>query len=138
MQYTLSRPGSQGRVSAENVTPLPAGTLSQPEVQEEVLDGIVLRPLRSSDPDQAVYAGLVQANTTGQSDAAEANTTGQSDAAEANTTGQSDAAERLVQGGSVLSSLALNQIERGTQEQGRRAEQERAEHNSLTCLPIFG
>ncbi|KAF0294761.1 Cold shock domain-containing protein E1 [Amphibalanus amphitrite] len=64
VQYTLSRPGSQGRVSAENVTPLPAGTLSKPAVLPEVLDGIVLRPLRSSDPDQPLYAGLVQANTT--------------------------------------------------------------------------
>ncbi|XP_037094593.1 cold shock domain-containing protein E1-like [Pollicipes pollicipes] len=64
VQYTLSRAGSQGRVSAENVTPLPAGTLSQPAVLPETLDGIVVRPVRSVDPDQPVYAGLVQANTT--------------------------------------------------------------------------
>jgi len=64
VQYTLSRAGGQGRVAAEHVTPLAPGTLPQPTVQPEVLEGIVLRPLRSTDPDQQVYAGLVQADTT--------------------------------------------------------------------------
>ena len=62
MQYTLSsKVLSSGKVSAENVRVVAKGAASSPvAVEPEILDGIVVRPLRNVNPDQAQYAGLVK------------------------------------------------------------------------------
>ncbi|XP_076039783.1 cold shock domain-containing Unr isoform X2 [Oratosquilla oratoria] len=60
VEYTLSsRTGPGGKVSAENVRFLPKGTLPTPKVQSDVLKGTVIRSLRSMNPDQQEYSGLV-------------------------------------------------------------------------------
>lgn len=40
---------------------IPKGTITLPAVSGEVLDGSVVRPLRSVNPDQNEYAGLIRA-----------------------------------------------------------------------------
>lgn len=49
-------------MSAENVKVLPRGTLKNPTVLPDVLDGKVVRPLRSVNPEQDQYAGLIEAS----------------------------------------------------------------------------
>lgn len=64
MEYNLGTRGSSGTcLSAENVRVLPKGTIELPLPAGEVLEGIVIRPLRSVNPDQTQYAGLVQVTT---------------------------------------------------------------------------
>lgn len=46
--------------SAENVKIIPKGTISLPSITGEVLDGTVVRPLRSVNPDQNEYSGMVK------------------------------------------------------------------------------
>ncbi|XP_044733943.1 cold shock domain-containing protein E1 [Chrysoperla carnea] len=61
VEYTLATRGSTGSCSsAENVKILPKGTIEMPIIDGEVLDGTVVRPLRSVNPDQSQYAGLIQ------------------------------------------------------------------------------
>lgn len=66
VEYTLStrNTGNGGScASAENVRILPPGSISdncellQPNV---ILDGVVSRPLRSVNPEQTEYAGIIQ------------------------------------------------------------------------------
>jgi len=66
VEYTLStrNTGNVGScASAENVRILPPGTINDncdvllPNV---ILDGVVSRPLRSVNPDQTEYAGIIQ------------------------------------------------------------------------------
>lgn len=48
---------------AENVRLLPAGTIKLEGMVDEnssILNGVVKRPLRSLNPDQKEYAGLIQ------------------------------------------------------------------------------
>lgn len=60
VEYTLSsRTGPGGKVSAENVRMLSKGTLPMPKVLGEMFDGTVLRSMRSINPDQEEYSGLV-------------------------------------------------------------------------------
>lgn len=60
VEYTLSsRTGPGGKVSAENVRSLPKGTLAMPKVLETVYEGTILRSMRSINPDQSDYCGLV-------------------------------------------------------------------------------
>ncbi|CAL4065525.1 unnamed protein product, partial [Meganyctiphanes norvegica] len=60
VEYTLSsRTGPGGKVSAENVKSLPKGTLPMPKVLEIVYEGTILRSMRSINPDQSEYCGLV-------------------------------------------------------------------------------
>ncbi|KAK3869556.1 hypothetical protein Pcinc_025140 [Petrolisthes cinctipes] len=60
VEYTLSsRTGPGGKVSAENVRLLPKGTLPMPKVLTEVYEGTILRSMRSINPDQLEYSGLV-------------------------------------------------------------------------------
>ncbi|XP_063227409.1 cold shock domain-containing protein E1-like isoform X2 [Bacillus rossius redtenbacheri] len=62
VEYNLGTRGSSGScMSAENVRVLPRGTIDLPPVEGEALEGTVVRPLRSVNPDQSQYAGLVQA-----------------------------------------------------------------------------
>ncbi|XP_021919018.1 cold shock domain-containing protein E1 isoform X2 [Zootermopsis nevadensis] len=64
VEYNLGTRGSSGTcLSAENVRVLPKGTIELPLPAGEVLEGIVIRPLRSVNPDQTQYAGLVQVTT---------------------------------------------------------------------------
>lgn len=61
VQYTLTgKTPSSGKISAENVKLLKKGTIARHAVDEEILDGIIVRPLRNVNPDQAQYAGLVK------------------------------------------------------------------------------
>lgn len=61
VEYTLGgRSNSGSCLSAEAVKLLPKGTIQLSiTVGEEVLDGQVVRPLRSVNPDQSEYAGLI-------------------------------------------------------------------------------
>lgn len=66
VEYTLgSRNTSGSCMSAESVRPLSRGTIDLPAVTEEILEGTVVRPLRSVNPDQSEYAGLIQVNAEG-------------------------------------------------------------------------
>lgn len=60
VEYTLSsRTGPGGKVSAENVRTLNKGTLPMPKVMGDIYEGTVLRSMRSINPDQQEYCGLV-------------------------------------------------------------------------------
>lgn len=64
VEYVLGSRSSTGGTcqSAENVRVLPKGTINLSiTVGEEIYDGKVVRPLRGVNPDQSVYAGLIQA-----------------------------------------------------------------------------
>lgn len=64
VEYNLGSRGNSGTSpSAENVKIIPKGTIELPAVSGDVLDGIVVRPLRSVNPDQNEYAGLIQVKT---------------------------------------------------------------------------
>ncbi|XP_032238045.2 cold shock domain-containing protein E1 isoform X2 [Nematostella vectensis] len=58
IEYSLKFKG--GKVSAEGLNKLPKGTIPQEEIQPEVHDGVVLRPLRRADPQQQEYSGLIE------------------------------------------------------------------------------
>ncbi|XP_067012520.2 RNA-binding protein Unr isoform X2 [Anabrus simplex] len=61
VEYNLGTRGSSGTcLSAENVRVLPRGTIELPPTEGEELEGVVVRPLRSVNPDQTQYAGLIQ------------------------------------------------------------------------------
>lgn len=62
VQYQMTRTGQ--RWAATEVQLLPEGTLPAPHLLPDVLEGIVLRPMRCVDPEQNEYPGLVQLNTT--------------------------------------------------------------------------
>ncbi|XP_012279281.1 cold shock domain-containing protein E1 [Orussus abietinus] len=53
-----------GCIAAEHVRLVPRGSIPRPTPVSEVLDGIVLRPLGSFNPEQAEYAGLIKINPT--------------------------------------------------------------------------
>lgn len=64
VEYNLGTRGSSGScLSAENVRVLPKGTIELPVASGDILEGTVIRSLRSVNPDQTQYAGLVQVNT---------------------------------------------------------------------------
>lgn len=56
--------GNGGCVAADYVKMVPRGSIPRPTPVSEVLDGTVVRPLRSANPDQAEYAGLIKINAT--------------------------------------------------------------------------
>ncbi|XP_018335937.1 cold shock domain-containing protein E1 isoform X2 [Agrilus planipennis] len=61
VEYNLgSREKSGTCSSAENVRTIPRGTIQLPTASGEVLDGTIVRPLRSVNPDQVEYCGLIQ------------------------------------------------------------------------------
>lgn len=63
VEYNLGTRGSQGScMAAENVRVLPKGTIEAPPCTGPPVEGTVLRPLRCVNPEQAEYAGLVQAS----------------------------------------------------------------------------
>lgn len=65
VQYTLSGKLSSGKVSAENVKILSKGSAASNTVDADIIDGVIVRPLRNVNPDQAQYAGLVKVGTDG-------------------------------------------------------------------------
>jgi len=63
VEYNLGARGSAGgHMAAENVRPLPKGTLSLPPCNLPPIEGVVLRPLRCVNPEQLEYPGLIQSN----------------------------------------------------------------------------
>ena len=60
VEYTVFNREKGGKVSAENVRLMRRGTIPSLSGQEEVLHGKVVRPLRSVNPDQTDYCGLIQ------------------------------------------------------------------------------
>ncbi|XP_029053102.1 cold shock domain-containing protein E1 isoform X2 [Osmia bicornis bicornis] len=60
--------GNGGCVAADYVKLVPRGSIPRPTPVSEVLDGMVIRPLRSANPDQAEYAGLIKVNPTNEDD----------------------------------------------------------------------
>ena len=60
MEYTVFNRDKGGKVSAENVKLLRKGTIPPIPGKDEVLHGKVVRPLRSVNPDQNDYCGLIQ------------------------------------------------------------------------------
>ncbi|XP_038076264.1 cold shock domain-containing protein E1-like [Patiria miniata] len=58
VSYSLIRKGP--KISAEEVTKLPKGTIPVEPKKPGVLQGKVIRPLRNIDPQQAEYNGLIQ------------------------------------------------------------------------------
>jgi cold shock CspA family protein len=64
VEYNLGTRGNSGTCSsAENVKIIPKGTINLPLVIGDVLDGTVVRPLRSVNPDQTEYSGLIRIKT---------------------------------------------------------------------------
>ena len=65
VEYTVgSRANSGGScLSAENVAPLAKGSIRPGiTINPDILSGKVIRPLRSVNPEQAVYQGLIKTN----------------------------------------------------------------------------
>jgi cold shock CspA family protein len=60
VEYTVFNREKGGKVSAENVRILRKGTITPIVGNEEMFHGKVVRPLRSVNPDQADYCGLIQ------------------------------------------------------------------------------
>ncbi|XP_018569827.1 cold shock domain-containing protein E1 [Anoplophora glabripennis] len=61
VEYNLGSRGNSGSCSsAENVKVIPKGTITLPEVNGDILEGTVVRPLRSVNPDQTEYSGLIK------------------------------------------------------------------------------
>ncbi|KAK2581303.1 hypothetical protein KPH14_008082 [Odynerus spinipes] len=54
--------GSGGCIAADHVKLVPRGSIPRPTAVSEVLDGVVTRPLRSANPEQTEYAGLIKLN----------------------------------------------------------------------------
>lgn len=67
MEYTPTSKGS--KISADYVKPLPEGTLAKDEIQSDVMSGVVVRPIRCTNPDQDAYPGLIRVNTVPVGDA---------------------------------------------------------------------
>lgn len=64
VEYNLGSRGNSGICSsAENVRVIPSGTIVLPQANGDILDGTVIRPLRSVNPDQTDYSGLIQINS---------------------------------------------------------------------------
>ncbi|XP_063987140.1 cold shock domain-containing protein E1-like isoform X2 [Diachasmimorpha longicaudata] len=56
--------GTGGCIAAESVRVVARGTIPRATVVSEVLDGVVTRPLRSANPEQQEYAGLIKLSST--------------------------------------------------------------------------
>jgi len=63
VEYTVFNRDKGGKISAENVRMLRKGTIPAITGSEELLQGKVVRPLRSVNPDQTDYCGLIQTKT---------------------------------------------------------------------------
>jgi len=63
VEYSIYSREKGGKVSAEGVKPLSRGSIPKTPVKDEMLYGKVVRPLRSVNPDQADYCGLIQSKS---------------------------------------------------------------------------
>ena len=63
VEYSIYSREKGGKVSAEGVKPLTKGAIPKVPCKEDVLNGKVVRPLRSVNPDQADYCGLIVAKS---------------------------------------------------------------------------
>jgi len=63
VEYSIYSREKGGKVSAEGVKPLGKGSIPKLPCKDEVLNGKVTRPLRSVNPDQADYCGLIVAKS---------------------------------------------------------------------------
>ena len=63
VEYSIYSREKGGKVSAEGVKPLSKGAIPKAPCKEDVLNGKVMRPLRSVNPDQADYCGLIVAKS---------------------------------------------------------------------------
>ncbi|KAF7273268.1 cold shock domain-containing Unr isoform X2 [Rhynchophorus ferrugineus] len=65
VEYNLGIKGNSGGScsSAENVKVIAKGTIELPAVHGDILEGVVIRPLRSVNPDQQEYSGLIKVKT---------------------------------------------------------------------------
>ena len=59
VEYTIFNREKGGKVSAEGVKVLSKGSIPPLKSSEEVMNGKVVRPLRSANPDQDDYCGLI-------------------------------------------------------------------------------
>ena len=59
VEYTIFNREKGGKISAEGVKVLSKGSIPPLKASEEVLNGKVMRPLRSANPDQEDYCGLI-------------------------------------------------------------------------------
>lgn len=63
VEYSLSTRGSTPSggncLPAENVKIVPKGTINQPKIHDGIYNGVVSRPLRCINPDQAEYCGVI-------------------------------------------------------------------------------
>ena len=60
VEYTVFNRDKGGKISAENVRILRKGNIPPIPGKDETLNGKVVRPLRSVNPDQTDYCGLIQ------------------------------------------------------------------------------
>ncbi|XP_015595682.1 cold shock domain-containing protein E1 [Cephus cinctus] len=58
------RTNNGGCTAADFVRSVPRGSIPRPSVVGELLDGTVIRPLRSANPEQLEYAGLIKISPT--------------------------------------------------------------------------
>jgi len=58
VKYVETKKG--GKRSAENVTRVMVSPVDDEDVQPTILDGVILRPMRTVDPEQEEYEGLLQ------------------------------------------------------------------------------
>ncbi|CAG9839305.1 unnamed protein product [Diabrotica balteata] len=69
VEYNLGTRGNSGSCSsAENVKVIPKGTIALPEFRGDILEGTVVRPLRSVNPDQTEYSGLIRTKAENQNE----------------------------------------------------------------------
>ena len=59
VEYTIFNREKGGKVSAEGVKVLGKGSIPSLKASDDVLNGKVVRPLRSANPDQDDYCGLI-------------------------------------------------------------------------------
>eukprot|EP00112_Aurelia_sp_Birch-Aquarium-sp1_P017175 Seg3963.1 transcript_id=Seg3963.1/GoldUCD/mRNA.D3Y31 product="Cold shock domain-containing protein E1" protein_id=Seg3963.1/GoldUCD/D3Y31 len=48
-----------GKISAERIIKIPSGTIQPEDILPEILDGVVIKPMRIWDPEQDEYEGLI-------------------------------------------------------------------------------
>ena len=63
VEYSIYSREKGGKVSAEGVKPLSRGSIPKIPCKEDVFNGKVVRPLRSVNPDQSDYCGLIAAKS---------------------------------------------------------------------------
>jgi hypothetical protein len=60
VEYVVSsKPSINGKNAADIVKPLPKGSIGRAAVFPDILQGVVVRPLRGANPDQSEYTGLI-------------------------------------------------------------------------------